>query len=178
MDRQLIDDIKDQNWPSFRKLYDIYADMALRTAVGITGDSEMARDAVQEAFIRVYRNIESFDIDRPFKPWFFRILINECNRLLRKEPRLISLSKAIDEDGMQIAAEEREDYSDLYHAIQSLKDMYRIPVVLKYLQGFSEKEIAEVLDINQNTVKSRLFKAREMLRKKLETGERRVGIGQ
>jgi RNA polymerase sigma factor (sigma-70 family) len=137
----------------------------------------MARDAVQETFIRVYRSIGSFDTGRPFKPWFFRILINECNRLLRKEPRLISLNKVIDEDGAQIAADQKEDYSDLYHAIQSLKDIYRIPVVLKYLQGFSEKEIAEILDINQNTVKSRLFKAREMLRKKLQLFERRVGYG-
>jgi RNA polymerase sigma-70 factor (ECF subfamily) len=178
MERQLIGEIRDGNKDSFRKLYEAYSDGALRTAAGIMRDRELARDAVQETFIRVYRNLGSFDTDKPFKPWFYRILVNECNRLLRKQPRVVSLDRVCDEQGHQIAGKDREDYMDLYDAIQSLKDIYRIPVVLKYLQGFTEKEAAQILETNQNTVKSRLYKAREMLRKKLESGEGRVGLGQ
>ena len=177
MDIQLIREIKNGNKDSFRKLYEIYADGALRTATGITGDRQLAGDAVQETFIRVYRNLDSFDIGKPFKPWFYRILTNECSRLLRKKPRMVSLNRICDEQGCQVADREREDYTDLYNAIKSLKDIYRVPVVLKYLQGFSEKEMAGILGLNQNTVKSRLFKARNMLRKKLEAGEGRIGLG-
>ncbi|NLX85861.1 MAG: sigma-70 family RNA polymerase sigma factor, partial [Clostridiales bacterium] len=93
MDIQLIQKIKAGDSSSFKKLYDMYADAALRTAAGITGDSELAKDAVQETFIRVYRSLNSFDTSRPFKPWFYRIRINECSRLLRKRPRVISLNR-------------------------------------------------------------------------------------
>ena len=177
MDIQLIQNIKAGDRSSFKKLYDMYADAALRTAARITGDSELAKDAVQETFIRVYRSIISFDTDRPFKPWFYRILINECSRLLRKRPKVISLNRLCDEEGYQVADREREDYMDLYNAVLSLKDIYRIPVVLKYLHGFTEREVADIMELNQNTVKTRLLKAREMLRKKLETAEGRVGYG-
>jgi RNA polymerase sigma factor (sigma-70 family) len=174
MDIQLIQKIKAGDSSSFKKLYDMYADAALRTAIGVTGDRELAKDAVQEAFIRVYRNLKSFDTDRPFKPWFYRILVNECNRLLSNKPRVISLNRLCDEEGYQIAVSDKESYIDLYDAILSLKDIYRIPVVLKYLHGFTEKEAAEILELNRNTVKSRLLKARDMLRKKLGTAEGRV----
>ena len=177
MEAQLIREITAGDKGSFRKLYEMYADAALRTAIGATGDRELAKDAVQEAFIRVYRSLHSFDTDRPFKPWFYRILINECSRLLRKRPKVISLNRLCDEEGYQVADREREDYMDLYNAVLSLKDIYRIPVVLKYLHGFTEREVADIMELNQNTVKTRLLKAREMLRKKLETAEGRVGYG-
>lgn len=177
MEAQLIREITAGDKGSFRKLYEMYADAALRTAIGATGDRELAKDAVQEAFIRVYRSLHSFDTDRPFKPWFYRILINECSRLLRKRPRVISLNRLCDEEGYQVADREREDYMDLYNAVLSLKDIYRIPVVLKYLHGFTEREVADIMELNQNTVKTRLLKAREMIRKKLTAAEGRVGFG-
>jgi RNA polymerase sigma factor (sigma-70 family) len=177
METQLIREITAGDKGSFGKLYEMYADAALRTAIGATGDRELAKDAVQETFIRVYRNLESFDTARPFKPWFYRILINECNRLLNNKPRVVSLNRLWDEEGYQIAVSERENYIDLYDAILSLKDIYRIPVILKYLHGFTERETADILGLNQNTVKTRLLKARDMLRKKLGTDEGRVVYG-
>lgn len=177
MEEQLICEIKEGSRGSFKKLYDFYADGALRTAAGITRDRELAKDAVQETFIRVYRNLKSFDSSRPFKPWFYRILINECSRLMKRQPRVVSLDQICDVQGYQVAEKEREDYMDLYNAIGALKDVYRVPVVLKYLHGFTEKEVAEILELNHNTVKTRLFKARDMLRKKLKAAEGRVEFG-
>ncbi|MDD3298720.1 MAG: sigma-70 family RNA polymerase sigma factor [Firmicutes bacterium] len=177
MEEQLIREIKEGSRGSFKKLYASYVDGALRTATGIIRDQDLAKDAVQEAFIRVYRNLKNFDSSRPFKPWFYRIIINECSRLLRKQPKVISLDRVYGEQGYQVADKEREDYMDLYNAIGSLKDIYRVPVVLKYLHGFTEKEVAEILKLNHNTVKTRLFKARNMLRKKLKDAEGRVGFG-
>lgn len=81
------------------------------------------------------------------------------------KPRVVSLNRLWDEEGYQIAVSERENYIDLYDAILSLKDIYRIPVILKYLHGFTERETADILGLNQNTVKTRLLKARDMLRK-------------
>jgi RNA polymerase sigma-70 factor (ECF subfamily) len=60
-----------------------------------------------------------------------------------------------------------EEYEELYKAVDSLTDKLRIPVILKYLKGFKEAEIAEILDLNVNTVKSRLYKGRQKLKKAL-----------
>jgi RNA polymerase sigma-70 factor (ECF subfamily) len=60
----------------------------------------------------------------------------------------------------------------LVEIIQSLDDLYRIPLILKYIKGFSEKEIADIMELNQNTVKSRLFKGRQNLRHLLDLTER------
>lgn len=166
MDRQQIDRFMAGNKSAFQALYDELIDKALRTAIAIIKNRELAKDAVQETFIRVYKGRGSYDPDKPFEPWFYRILINECNRLLKKESKALVLNQSYDEMDSRIAEEPKEEFSDLYMAIQSLSDDFRVPIVLKYLQGFTEKEIAEVLKLNQNTVKSRLFKGREKLKKK------------
>ena len=79
MDKEIIQNIIQGNEESFKKLYDMHIHKALRTATAITKNKELAKDATQEAFIRVYLNISSFDTEKPFEPWFYRILImNVC----------------------------------------------------------------------------------------------------
>lgn len=73
----------------FEQLYRLYADRAIRTAAAVTGSSAGAADVVQETFIRVYRNLGSYDLSRPFEPWFNRILYNECNRYLKKHAKMV-----------------------------------------------------------------------------------------
>ncbi len=172
MDRAIIKNIINGDKEAFQKLYDEHFHRALRSAAAITKNKEMAKDAVQETFIRVYLNISSYDITKPFEPWFYRILINECNRMLKKGSTLVLVDPPSLED-ISVAQREKEDFSNLYETILSLNDIYRIPIVLKYLQGFAEKEIAKVLDLNLNTVKSRLYKGREKLKTALKTIENR-----
>ena len=78
---ELIRNIQAGDKDSFREFYEAYADYAIRTASAITRNREMAKDAVQETFIRVYRQIGSYNPELPFDPWFYRILMNECLRL-------------------------------------------------------------------------------------------------
>jgi len=165
---------------AFYELYHIYAESALRTAIAITRNHEIAKDAVQETFIRIYHHRDHYDPNKSFEPWFYRILINECNRLLKKESKLLKLNQPLSEKEYQLSTSVEEDYSDLYQVLQALKDLYRIPIILKYLQGFSEKEIATILKLNRNTVKTRLRKGREQLKKKLaanhEEGSKEYGF--
>lgn len=156
------------NRDDFQKLYEAHADFAIRTAIAITRNNEMAKDAVQETFIRVYRNYSSYDPDLPFEPWLYRILVNECNRLLKKEAKLSGYHHPDLENDPRVAEPSSENLAELIRTIQNLKDLYRIPLILKYIKGFSEQEIAEILDINQNTVKSRLFTGRNRLRELLD----------
>ncbi|MBM7613814.1 RNA polymerase sigma factor [Alkaliphilus hydrothermalis] len=166
----LIWKIKDGHQASFKVLYDQYADYTIRVAIAITKNSAYAADAVQETFIRVYNNIQSFDDSKPFEPWLYRILVNECNRVLKKQSKTISISDYMEDSSIMSEEDsyEFEEYEDLYSAIEDLEDLNRIPIILKYLRGFTENEIADILELNVNTVKSRLFKGREKLRKMME----------
>lgn len=104
----------------------------------------------------------------PFKPWFYHILINESRRFLQKRSR----------EGMSISSEdlleylhqsqsEGQNYDNLGMALENLPESTRTLLILKYLNAFTEKEIAEMLEINVSTVKSRLYKARNELRASL-----------
>lgn len=151
---------------AFRQFYEAYAGPAIRTASAITRNREMAKDAVQETFIRVYRQIGSYNQALPFDPWFYRILTNECLRLMKKESPLSNIESV--ENDPSLSEESFDQLTELYDVIQALDDSHRIPLILKYIKGFSEKEIAGILGLNQNTVKSRLFKGRKRLKDQLE----------
>lgn len=178
MENKMIAQIQKGNRDAFAELYNIYAEYALRVATAITKSRTFAADAVQETFIRVYKNIQTFDRSKPFKPWFYRILINECNRFLERKGKLIPTDHHWDNDPnlAQTDLHYFEQYEDLYQAVGQLNDLYRIPIILKYLNDFSEKEIAELLELNQNTVKSRLLKGRQQLKEALEQDRAKEGL--
>ncbi|MFC6040986.1 RNA polymerase sigma factor [Paenisporosarcina macmurdoensis] len=157
---------------AFRRFYEAYSGYAIRTASAITRNREMAKDAVQETFIRVFRQIESYNPNLPFDPWFYRILTNECMRLLKKDSAYSKFEHPDLENDPSLPVESVNRLSNLYEVIQSLDDTQRIPLILKYVKGFSEKEIADILDLNQNTVKSRLFKGRKRLQDQLVSTEK------
>lgn len=164
-DGRLIKKIKKGNQQAFRALYDNYVDYALRTAYAITRSNSDAADIVQETFIKVYRNIDSFDLKKSFKPWFYRILINESRRFIKKRSRE-GVTTSSDEllDYLHQSQFEVKNYDDLGIALDNLPENTRTLLILKYLNAFTEKEIAEMLEMNVSTVKSRLYKARNDLR--------------
>lgn len=169
MDDILLQRVRNKDKEAFEELYKQYAEYAMRVATVVTKSSASASDAVQETFIRVYYNLDKFKPGRPFEPWFYRILINECNRILKSGAKLSYISDHI-EDGIDISKEDEhnfEEYEELYRAIKALDIKFRTAIVLKYLKGFKEAEIAEIMDLNINTVKSRLFKGRQKLKKLL-----------
>jgi len=173
-ERELLTKIQNGDKDAFRELYDRYIDGALRVATAVTKSKHSAADAVQETFIRIYNNINSFDGNRPFSPWFYRILINECRRFFSKKESSIDPVDYLDNTINHSYNETYsfEEYQELYNSITDLDEIYKISIILKYLRGFAEKDIAEILDININTVKSRLFKGRQKLKNQLEKKEK------
>ncbi len=166
---------------AFTQLYEEHADYALRCAAAITQNKVLAADAVQETFIRVYRHFASYDQAKPFKPWLYRILVNECRRIIKGNNTTITIDEYRERS---IHPSEKDHYSfqeyeQLHASIQRLSDIYRMPIILKSLNDFSEKEIGDIMELNVNTVKSRLLKGRTKLRCFLETiEERRIGDGE
>ncbi|MFD2629748.1 RNA polymerase sigma factor [Oceanobacillus kapialis] len=167
LDREskLIKKIKKGDQRAFKKLYDLYADYSLRTAYGITRNQADAADIVQEVFLKLYRNIHQFDIKKPFKPWFYQLLLNEARRYIgKKSKHAVSIETEEILDSLSSTTEHEGDYEELEIALEKLDEHHRTVLILKYVNNFSEKEIAEMLDLNLNTVKSRLFKARGKLK--------------
>src|SRR5690554_5395654 len=82
LEKKWIKRIQEGDQEAFGMLYNKYADYALRVGLAVTKNRANGADAVQETFLRVYRNIHKFDNKKPFKPWFYKILINECRRIM------------------------------------------------------------------------------------------------
>lgn len=141
------------------------------------GNPQDAREAVQDAFVKAYRALDRFDVDRPFAPWFFRILRNRCRDVIRSRKTRFS-TEVLDERLEQRSAgpeasperarRRREVKETIWTALERIGEDHREVLVLKELQGFRYAEIAEMLEIPEGTVASRLYHARNALREELE----------
>ncbi|MEB3100726.1 RNA polymerase sigma factor [Ferviditalea candida] len=138
-----------------------------RTAYYILGNEQDAMDAAQEALIRIYTKIDTYEEKALFKTWVQRIVTNICIDKFRRFKPTVS----IDEHNMVFRTEsnvEEElifaDFAkDIQQAIDKLPEQHRAVIVLRYLQDFSYNEIADSLNLPLNTVKSYLFRARQRL---------------
>jgi RNA polymerase sigma-70 factor (ECF subfamily) len=140
-----------------------------------------AEDLAQEAFIRAYTNIDSYETDRKFSTWLFRIATNLSIDYLRKRKPDTSLDAEISGTdgytiGQQVATADplpeqqlltRETQEWVQKAIMSLPVKYRSAIILKYIQDLSLKEISEILEIPVATVKTRIHRGREALKQAL-----------
>lgn len=124
-------------------------------------------DAVQGAILKAYEKVNTLKDQKYFRTWLVRILINECYRLKRKKKAVVSY----DEYFEFAAAEENENYSELYIAISKLPVKIRTTIVLYYIEEYSVDEIKHILRIPSGTVKSRLAKGRKILKLELEQME-------
>ncbi|OOM75791.1 RNA polymerase sigma factor SigV [Clostridium puniceum] len=131
-----------------------------RVARGILKDKEDIEDALQNTVIHSLQKINSLKKDQYFRTWIIRILINECNEILRKSKRITHLD---DKSNNEIYSDSYENM-DLTRAINSLSKELRITTVLFYFEDMSLKDIAKVLKIPEGTVRSRLTRAGGKLR--------------
>nr|WP_181159627.1 sigma-70 family RNA polymerase sigma factor [Clostridium perfringens] len=131
-----------------------------RVARGILNNKEDIEDAIQNTIIKSYEKIGTLKKDEFFKTWIVRILINECNLILRRNKKTIFLDKLENEESYS------DDYGniELTSVVNSLSEDLRITTVLYYFEDMSTKEISEMLNIAEGTVRSRLARAREKLR--------------
>ncbi|WP_010270444.1 RNA polymerase sigma factor [Paenibacillus senegalensis] len=143
-----------------------------RTAYYMLGNEEDALDASQEAMIRIYTKIHTYEEKALFKTWVQRIVTNICIDKFRKKKPSVSIDEheMVFESGENVEERVMAAYiaEDIHEAINKLPDHHRSVVVLRYLQQFSYNEIAESLDLPINTVKSYLFRARKQLQSYLQ----------
>lgn len=161
----------------YEPLVRAYEGPGMRMAVGMMGNVDDAKDALQEAFVKTYQSLRRFDLSRPFGPWFFQILRNQCRDMLRSRKARFdreSLDERLElrsDEGASSPSRgrERSEAKDiLWRGLNRIGEEHREILVLKELQGFRYAEIAGVLDIPEGTVASRLYHARRALKDALE----------
>jgi RNA polymerase sigma-70 factor, ECF subfamily len=177
-DEQIIDRVRAGQDRLFGELVHRYQDPVFAMALRMVGGAHDAEDIAQEAFLRVHRGLEGFRGNAKFSTWLYRITSNLCTDWLRKHRR--RRTAALDEAGeladIGAATEQglldQEERRRLREALDGLQERYRGVVVLHYWQGMPYQQIAEVMGIPVKTVETRLYRARRLLRERLEKEER------
>lgn len=168
----------DGDQDAFAELLYSFQDAVYNLCYRMLGERTEAEDAAQETFLRAYSHLTRYDQTRPFKTWLLSIASNHCIDRLRKrrmlllsidEPMPDTLALASDDPLPEHAAMSNERSRELQRMLDQLAPEYRGAVVLRYWYDYSYAEIAEILDSTESAIKSRLFRARQMLAEQLSS---------
>jgi len=179
----LVNKFKDGDIAAFEEVISRYEAKVMNLALRFTRNQEDAEEVMQDVFTTVYRKIEGFRGQSAFSSWLYRIVVNAAFMKLRKKKQSQTISMedlapavkqyCIERDNLATAhshgvAVTRELQEVLQRAIDKLPDQYRAVFVLRDVDGLSNQETGEILDLSIPAVKSRLHRSRLMLRKKLQ----------
>ncbi|AOM84294.1 RNA polymerase sigma factor SigW [Salisediminibacterium beveridgei] len=181
--KKLVLEVRKGNQKAYEELVDLYKDQVYHIAYRMLGNMHEAQDISQEAFLRAYMNIDSYDIDRKFSTWLFRITTNlTIDRIRKRKPDFHLEDPIAGTDGMdhharfvadmplpedQVVQLEQQEW--IQKEILALPPKYRAAIVLKYIEDKSLKEISEILNMPVGTVKTRIHRGREALKKRLSS---------
>jgi RNA polymerase sigma-70 factor (ECF subfamily) len=156
------------------QLYKVYAPVLLATAMRYTKNKSEAEDVLQEALVKIYGKIDSYTSSGSFEGWLKRIVVNTAlnhNRANQKFSFMKDLDDKVEFEVGEELSDENKDVQfskeTLLGLVQELPEGYKMVFNLYVFEEYSHKEIAKTLNINENTSKSQLFKARRVLKKKL-----------
>lgn len=155
---------------SFDVLYGKYKKMIFLVCLRYAKNRQEAEDFLQDSFIQIFRNLNKYDASKgPFEPWIKKLAVNICLQHLRKSSFKFLISNLSDimyiPDNSGFNVLDDLSLQELTKTIQKLPAGYRTVFNLFVLDGFSHKEIADVLEISENTSKTQLFKARKFLQR-------------
>ena len=166
----LIEGCLAKNQKSQKALFDTFAPTMYAICLRYSGNTEQAKDLLQDGFIKVFTKLSEFKHEGSFEGWLKRIFINLALEYLRKENRQPDMVNVEDKTDLHSETIQFQniDSRRIIELIQKLPNGYRTAINLYIIEGYSHKEIAEMLGITESTSKSQLFKARQMLQKMLK----------
>ena len=142
-------------------------DKLYRIAYSYVAQRDAALDIVQEAIIKALENIDKLRVKEYVKTWFYRILINEALMYIKKNKKYVQMECDIKEE-----LEDFENTSDnnieIYQNVQKLDDKLKTVIVLRYFENLKLEEISKITNTNLSTVKSRLYKGLEIIKRNME----------
>jgi RNA polymerase sigma-70 factor (ECF subfamily) len=177
-DQKLVKRTLSGDLEAFGELVQIYQASVFNVCYRTLGNRRDAEDLTQEAFLRAYNNIKSYNQERPFGPWMRTLAVNLCyNKLNRRELNRVPLEDEHDfpqrdtVSSPEKALEISQENQTLYQALWELPHQYRIALELRHFQGLSYQEMAEALNLPLNTVRSHLYRGRQNLAEILEVNK-------
>lgn len=168
--KKLVEACKNGEEQALKSLYDRYSAMMYAICLRYMGNSDDAKDALQEGFIKVYRNISKYAFTGSFEGWLKRVFVNTSIELIRKRKMHLDVN-AEDFSAPETAAAMQLsaiDANKILELVQKLPSGYRTVFNMYCVDGYSHKEIADELGVSESTSKSQLFKARKMLQEWLK----------
>jgi RNA polymerase sigma-70 factor (ECF subfamily) len=162
---RLIEEIRAGDSERYAEIVAKYENAVFHLALRLTGNHDDAWDVSQAAFVRAYRHLDRFDTSRRFFSWLYRIAYNAALDVISRRARLTELPEkmAAPTDAPDALALRHERDRQLQTALNALTFDQRLVVVLRHFLDLSYREMAEILEIEEKTVKSRLFSARRRL---------------
>jgi RNA polymerase sigma-70 factor, ECF subfamily len=172
-DAALIDACRTGDRAAFQALFEAYKDKVYSIAYHFCGNPDTASDVTQQAFLKILTGIDSFRRESELSTWIYRIVANACVDEHRSRRRFIPLGDGLDLRTLAAKGSPDKGYyrrqlsAAVSQAVAGLKPKLRMPVVLKYVEGLSYQEIAQVLGCSMGTVASRLNRGHKILASKL-----------
>ena len=155
---------------AFQQLMEQEGKAMYKIAKAILKNDDDVADAMQETALACWEKINTLKKDRYFRTWLIRILINNCNAICRQRERMIP-GEDVPETWFQETGYANAEWKSF---LNCLDEKYRTVILLYYVQGFKTREIAEILQVNENTVRGRLVTAREKLEAQYTKDKRAV----
>ncbi len=163
---------------AFRALFLAHKDRIYSIALRFSGDAATAMDLTQDTFVKLFSRIAEFRGEASFESWLYRLVVNSCMDYRRKTRRLAPLLEGVShrlfvsKEDVARRAERSEISRQVQAAVAKLSPDLRMAIVLRYTEGLSYEEIAEVFGISKGTVASRLNRAHKELARRLSPGHR------
>jgi len=171
-DHELVEACKQGDRDAFRTLFETYKDKVYSIALRFCGDESQAMDIAQDTFLKLFSSLQSFRGDSAFSTWVYRLVVNCCLDHKRRSWRLIPIADEL----IAVLRAPGDSLKSVLHmemrervrsAVETLTPDMRMVVVLRYTEGLSYEEIAEVMGCSVGTVASRLNRAHKALERKL-----------
>jgi RNA polymerase sigma-70 factor (ECF subfamily) len=156
---------------SQKQLFDIFSDRFFRLAVRYVKDSAEAEDVVMMTFVKIFDGLKKFTYHdlKSFESWMYRILVNEALMTLRRKHNFhLTETLAVENPEHESEIFQDTDGEYLYQLILELPDGYRTVFNLYAIEGYDHREIGGMLGINESTSRSQLFKAKQLLKRKIK----------
>ncbi len=172
-EKELIRRCKKGDRRAQRKLYDLYSGMVMFISKRYTSSTQNAEDIFQEAFIRVFEGITKVDTIGSLKNWVYTIAVRASVDALRKR-RVMYIEEYDNSENLNPLTNEHLDvldkleYEQITELVRDMPDGYRLVFNLYLVEGYSHKEIGELLDISESTSRSQLTRCKQLLKKSLE----------
>lgn len=150
----------------FRSCFELYSKTVYAVAFSIMKNSADANDIMQDVFLKFYQNMDKLTDDAHIRPWLITVTVNTCRNTLRSGWFSKTTARDVSEEGTY--NEDFGEKSDLFYAVMKLPEKERVPLHLFYYEGFSTAEIAGLLKMKESTVRVRIMRGREKLKKLLK----------